>query len=255
MLALSPPLFSSPLENNVMSNELRSDDRIFASNRIQHEDGMLQQSLLFPSPPHPELEFDDQSRASNSAKDSPRSHKKLSHNAYERDRRKKLNSFYSSLRTLLPESDRTQKKMSIPSTVSRIVKYIPELQSQVARLSRRKEEVLAEIAKRKEGSPTKEGIEFLINVSATCLNSEEVMVHITVLNKNISLPLSKFLKVLEGEGLQLMNASTLTSFGDKTFYNLHFQIKRCTGMEGQIFCEHLVKVIKEKGRDDYSSIQ
>lgn len=46
-----------------------------------------------------------------SPKDNPSSsnhfHKKLNHNAYERDRRKKLNSLYLSLRMLLPESERS----------------------------------------------------------------------------------------------------------------------------------------------------
>lgn len=35
------------------------------------------------------------------------SHKKLSHNAYERDRRKQLNELYLSLRSLLPDADHT----------------------------------------------------------------------------------------------------------------------------------------------------
>ena len=35
------------------------------------------------------------------------SHRKLSHNAYERDRRKQLNELYSSLRSLLPDADHT----------------------------------------------------------------------------------------------------------------------------------------------------
>jgi hypothetical protein len=34
-------------------------------------------------------------------------HRKLSHNAYERDRRKQLNDLYSSLRSLLPDADHT----------------------------------------------------------------------------------------------------------------------------------------------------
>lgn len=40
------------------------------------------------------------------ALDDPSAIKKLSHNANERDRRKKLNTLYSSLRALLPKSDR-----------------------------------------------------------------------------------------------------------------------------------------------------
>jgi hypothetical protein len=35
------------------------------------------------------------------------SHRKISHNAYERDRRKQLNGLYSSLRSLLPDTDHT----------------------------------------------------------------------------------------------------------------------------------------------------
>jgi hypothetical protein len=34
-------------------------------------------------------------------------HRKISHNAYERDRRKQLNGLYSSLRSLLPDTDHT----------------------------------------------------------------------------------------------------------------------------------------------------
>ena len=38
------------------------------------------------------------------------SHRKISHNAYERDRRKQLNGLYSSLRSLLPDTDHTVRK-------------------------------------------------------------------------------------------------------------------------------------------------
>ncbi|RRT78005.1 hypothetical protein B296_00009830 [Ensete ventricosum] len=47
--------------------------------------------------------------------DSSSSTKKLCHNAYERDRRKKLNDLYSSLRALLPESDQA---VSLPLSLS-----------------------------------------------------------------------------------------------------------------------------------------
>jgi Helix-loop-helix DNA-binding domain len=43
----------------------------------------------------------------NASSSSNHFHKKLNHNAYERDRRKKLNSLYLSLRMLLPESERS----------------------------------------------------------------------------------------------------------------------------------------------------
>ena len=40
------------------------------------------------------------------------SHRKLSHNAYERDRRKQLNELYSSLYSLLPDADHTVRRPS-----------------------------------------------------------------------------------------------------------------------------------------------
>ncbi|KAK4404775.1 Transcription factor ORG2 [Sesamum angolense] len=67
--------------------------------------------------------------------------KKLNHNASERDRRKRMNSLYSSLRLLLPPEDQT-RKLSIPATVSRVVKYIPELQREVERLTEKKEKLM-----------------------------------------------------------------------------------------------------------------
>ncbi|CAA6673643.1 unnamed protein product [Spirodela intermedia] len=78
--------------------------------------------------------------------------RKQSHNAYERDRRKKMNSLYSSLRTLLPESDQS-KKLSIPNTVSKVLEYVPDLQRQVERLARKKEEILARMSSEKDGDP------------------------------------------------------------------------------------------------------
>ena len=44
----------------------------------------------------------------------PKMHKKLNHNASERDRRKKVNDLYSSLRSLLPGTDRTVLIPSFP---------------------------------------------------------------------------------------------------------------------------------------------
>jgi Helix-loop-helix DNA-binding domain len=55
-----------------------------------------------------ELEWqEDYSPKGNPSSSSNHFHKKFNHNAYERDRRMKLNSLYSSLRMLLPESERS----------------------------------------------------------------------------------------------------------------------------------------------------
>ena len=40
------------------------------------------------------------------------SQRKISHNAYERERRKQLNGLYSSLRSLLPDTDHTVRKIN-----------------------------------------------------------------------------------------------------------------------------------------------
>ena len=82
---------------------------------------------LPPSPPWPNLDVDldldldvleddivrelserpAKAASSGSGSGGPGSHKKLSHNAYERDRRKQLNELYLSLRSLLPDADHT----------------------------------------------------------------------------------------------------------------------------------------------------
>ncbi|KAL6272653.1 hypothetical protein ACE6H2_023345 [Prunus campanulata] len=70
--------------------------------------------------------------------------KKLNHNASVRDRLKKINTLYSTLRSLLPASDQ-MKKLSNPAAISRAVKCIPELQQQVKGLIQKKEELLSRL--------------------------------------------------------------------------------------------------------------
>ncbi|KAJ4804801.1 basic helix-loop-helix (bHLH) DNA-binding superfamily protein [Rhynchospora pubera] len=153
-------------------------------------------------------------------------YKKLNHNAYERDRRKKLNSLYLSLRMLLPEAERS-KKMSIPTTVSRVLKYIPELQKQVAKLTKKKEKLLLNGSLWQEHNSTSKDhyIDSLV-VAATCLTDKEVMINICILSKRANkTPLFKYLEILEGEGLKIVQKN---------------------GMDGELFCEHLTKAIREK---------
>ncbi|KAF3336845.1 transcription factor bHLH100-like protein [Carex littledalei] len=202
----------------------------------------------------PELEWKDDYFLSTtpSPKDNPSSsnhfHKKLNHNAYERDRRKKLNSLYSSLCMLLPESERS-KKMSIPVTVSRVLKYIPELQKQVEKMTKKKQQLLIKGSQwRKHNSTLKDhSIDSLV-VTATCLTDKEVMVNICILSKRANkTSLIKYLEILEGEGLKLINASTTSApLGERTFYNLHFEILQGKGMEGEVLCEHLTGAVRER---------
>ena len=116
-----------------------------------------------------------------------------------------------------------QKKLSIPTTVSRVLKYIPELQKQVDNLERRKKELTN--ANCKPGVlNTKEIVTPIVSV--TCLNDTEIMVQVS-LHSNVAataLPLSKCIKVLENEGLHLVSSSTYSTFENKTFYSLHLQV-------------------------------
>ncbi|GJN16712.1 hypothetical protein PR202_gb03731 [Eleusine coracana subsp. coracana] len=151
-----------------------------------------------------------------------RSRRKLSHNAYERDRRKELNELYSSLRSLLPDADRT-KKMSIPTTVCRVLKYIPELQKEVDNLERKKKELTK--ANCKPGLVNTSGSTTVI-VSATCLNDMEIIVQVSLLCNvaTTTLPLSKCIEMLEKEGLHLISSSAYSTFENRTFYTLHLQV-------------------------------
>ncbi|KAK4725425.1 hypothetical protein R3W88_028204 [Solanum pinnatisectum] len=157
--------------------------------------------------------------------------KKLNHNASERDRRKKINGLYSSLRSLLPPSDHT-KKLSIPSTVSRILKYIPELQSEVERLVQKKEEFtsttisnrqnLGDFTKQKRIKGGIENSSFVMSTSE--LGDKEIVAQISTLKINKG-SISEAISQLEDEGLVLLNASSFETFEDRVFYTLHFQVE------------------------------
>ncbi|KAM0825402.1 hypothetical protein ACQ4PT_069586 [Festuca glaucescens] len=109
------------------------------------------------------------------------SHKKLHHNAYERDRRKKLNDMYSSLRSLLPDVDHN-KKLSIPTMVFQVLEYIPKLKKQVENLEKKKEKLTR--TKCKLGMlHINEGTTPI--VSATPLDDKEIMVQVS-LSKNMA---------------------------------------------------------------------
>ncbi|KAH9295534.1 hypothetical protein KI387_039122, partial [Taxus chinensis] len=77
--------------------------------------------------------------------------KKLSHNANERQRRKKLNALYAELRELLPNTN-LKRKLSISNTVCKVLKYIPELRNEIQKLGRQRDRLL--FAKRNCERPT-----------------------------------------------------------------------------------------------------
>ncbi|CAG7905479.1 unnamed protein product, partial [Brassica rapa] len=153
--------------------------------------------------------------------------KKLNHNASERDRRKKINSLFSSLRSCLPASDQS-KKLSIPQTVSRSLKYIPELQEQVKKLIQKKEELLVRVSGQRDiehyVEPHPKAVaRYVSTISATKLGDNEVMVQISS-SKNHNFSISNVLSGLEEDGFVLVDVSSSRSHGERLFYTLHLQM-------------------------------
>ncbi|KAL8041317.1 hypothetical protein ABFX02_10G157100 [Erythranthe guttata] len=156
--------------------------------------------------------------------------KKLNHNASERDRRKKINNLYSSLRSLLPNEDQS-RKLSIPATVSRVVKYIPEIQKEVERLTHKKEILTSKIASSSSSSSSfglkKQNRSNNINssaVTATQIGEREIVFQISKADyqKRVLL-ISEAVTTFEEEGFLLTNATSFQSFDGRIFFNLHIQ--------------------------------
>lgn len=123
--------------------------------------------------------------------------------------------------------------MSIPATISRVLKYIPELQKKVEGLAKKKEELLLRISREGYAVNNKESQRKQQNiprynsafvVSTNRLNDKEVAIHIISSYEVYKTPLSEILMCLENYGLLLLNASSSETFGGKAFYNLHFQV-------------------------------
>ncbi|KAM3205631.1 transcription factor like [Capsicum annuum] len=162
--------------------------------------------------------------------------KKLNHNASERNRRKKMNFLYSTLRSLLPPiaKHHQKKKLSFPATVSYVQEYIPELKKDIERLSKTKDLLILTISKKSNslvqinhnyeqklimnGNSTS-----TTSISASPLCNGQILVQISTTQEN-DFPISKVLESLEEDGLILLNASSFKSFGDEIFHTLHFQV-------------------------------
>nr|WKE35225.1 basic helix-loop-helix family protein [Rosa persica] len=224
MLALSPPLFSTigwPLEDHPIS--LDHNNYFSAESSLLHFPTTLQ-------PQFDQLDHSTPSTAISSESNISSMAKKLNHNASERDRRKKINNLYSSLRSLVPADH--AKKLSIPATVSRVLKYIPELQQQVEGLIQKRDELLSKISQQENvvllqeekqvKSTARRSRSSLSAVSTTRLSDGEVTIQISTINSSHNF-ISRILQSLEEDGLELLNASSFESSGGRIFYNLHLQ--------------------------------
>ncbi|KAG2687342.1 hypothetical protein I3760_09G046900 [Carya illinoinensis] len=246
MLALTPP---SWLSNNGSSSyfdqySIRQDHQ----NYVHRDNDTLESALHFLSYETVQVGLDDPATVSGD----PKMVKKFNHNASERDRRKKMNGLYSSLRSLLPEADQ-MKKLSIPTTVSRVLKYIPELQKQVVGLIQNKEELLSMISSQADietqnqqiNQPKTIARSSLSTVSASRLNDTEVMIQISTSKINDT-PLSEILLSLEEVGVLLLNVSSFESFGGRVFYGLHLQGERNQRLECEILSEKLMSLYDKR---------
>ncbi|KAF3442137.1 hypothetical protein FNV43_RR16053 [Rhamnella rubrinervis] len=254
MLAPSPPLFPSllgwPLELDHISHEQHNNNVYFYGDYCTEAT-----SDSFPQlPPSPEpFERSTSTPSTANISSDLTMVKKLNHNASERDRRKKINQLYSSLRALLPSADHTlQKKLSIPATISRVLKYVPELQQQVEGLVRKKEELMSRmtrlqgnlVSQEKQIKSTARTRSSLSWVSANQLNDREVAIQISTSKVNNN-PISEILLHLEEDGLSILNASSFESFQGKVFHCLHLQVERFS-MECEMLGEKLMSLYEKR---------
>ncbi|GLJ50449.1 hypothetical protein SUGI_1074910 [Cryptomeria japonica] len=165
--------------------------------------------------------------------------KKLSHNANERLRRKKLNGLYAQLQSLLPNSN-PKRRLSIPNTVCGILNYIPELRTEIQILRRQRDKLISSrrisessvttpISKaHRDHSHSHGGLICsppAIKVNCAALKHSEVLM--TVYACKAALELSRLLMVVEEEGLEVLNASKFVSH-DTVSFILHLQMTRST---------------------------
>ncbi|GLJ50837.1 hypothetical protein SUGI_1082800 [Cryptomeria japonica] len=139
---------------------------------------------------------------------------KLCHNAKERQRRKRLNILYFQLCSLLPNTNR-KTKLSNPAIVSQILSYIPELLSEIKKLSKQRDKMLASLEILQDSRP-------MVTVSAE-MGSNEVV--ITVHSCRREILLSKLLRLVEEEELDVKSASMFAG-GEKVWHTLHLQMMK-----------------------------
>nr|GEU55957.1 achaete-scute transcription factor-related protein [Tanacetum cinerariifolium] len=251
MLALPSTLFSStygwPSEDNIDPNHQQDCNDI----SIHVEANLYIPLPEFPSYDQSQHDCPPESCSSggpingNSIGDPQKVSKMRNHNASERERRKKVNDLYAYLRSLQPISADQKKKVSIPGTVSRALKYIPELRKEVETLMRKKEKFLSYSTSttstrqknlRIERQSTKDAI---INTnssvvsSVSVLSDKEVVIQLIYSTEHMSKNneigfLSRVLEYLESEEnvFVLLNSTTFKCPGEETFLNtLHLQVQ------------------------------
>lgn len=137
--------------------------------------------------------------------------------------------------------------MSIPATVSRVLRYIPEIQQQVDNLTHKKEELLLKFNKYEQGDLNKRRkcvIGRTLSVTASRLSDIEVVIQISAIKVH-KIPLSEMLADLEEDGLVLLNASSFESSSGRVFHNLHLQVDRSYQLECEVLSEKLLSAYEK----------
>lgn len=138
-----------------------------------------------------------------------------------------------------------QKKLSIPLTISRVLKYIPELQKHVEGLMKRKEEILFKLSPKADHEVKNHGYNSGFVVSSCRLNDSEVSIQISCYSTVHNVPLSEILLYLENDGFLLLNVSSSETFGGRVFYNLHYQVDKTKRLESDILNEKLLSIMEK----------
>lgn len=121
-----------------------------------------------------------------------------------------------------------QKKLSIPATISRVLKYIPELQAQIQLLTQEKQRLMScasddrgcygiNTEQRRDDPRKIEGL----TVESTCWRSEREAVIQICQGSHSDKGISEVLLDLEGNGFSLTSASGFKSCGGNFLHNLH----------------------------------
>ncbi|KAL2935044.1 hypothetical protein RDABS01_018163 [Bienertia sinuspersici] len=158
------------------------------------------------------------------------SSKKLDHNAREKVRRMKLNETYMTLRSLLPDSKRAKKRWSAPYIIDRALDYIPQLQSEVEKLTLEKSSMLSLLENKKQlavGSSS-DDLNVInkdnktLTVSMNEVKRGEVIIQLCEHNNKDRI-LSTLIEKLESEGLHILGASSQRVCEDRSCFHLHVQ--------------------------------
>ncbi|CAO2831615.1 unnamed protein product [Amaranthus hypochondriacus] len=158
--------------------------------------------------------------------DDPKLVKKFNHNASERERRKKINSMYASLRALLPTTNQ-KRKQSIPTIVARVLEYIPQIQNEVKNLTHKKELLLSKIGafheEKCEINPiiNKETLSNCL-ISTNKLGNQEMVIQISAFERT---SINEALLFLEKNHHFVIDVNSFQSFGGRTFYNIHLWVE------------------------------